>query len=67
MKTINLSNVTNSLSDNEMKLVKGGNPVGFEVDAPLLADDGGGGGGTNNNCTVFLSESDTDIVSFTKY
>ena len=40
MKTINLRGITNSLSENEMKHVKGGS-VPFEVATPdLLADDG---------------------------
>ena len=50
MKTISLNRVENALSDSEMKLVKGGDPVVFEVDAPLLADDGGIGFITGKRC-----------------
>ena len=45
MRTINLKGITTSLSENEMKYVKGGNPLSLEIANPdLLADDGGDDG-----------------------
>jgi len=44
MKTINLRGITESLSEREMKLVKGGANVAVPSN-PIPAEGGGGGGG----------------------
>ena len=53
MKKINLKGISESLSDNEMKQVKGGD-ITYEVDDSVIKENGGGG----DACTKCTKQSD---------
>jgi len=51
MRKINLRGITESLSEREMKMVKGGEPLNFQIDpGPMPAIDGGLCGQLGGTC-----------------